>query len=693
MIKLFFLLVFVYCVFRPTRKAVADTGDVFPRTKRTLPTRQIHLDFHTSEHIPDIGKQFDKKQWQGALKAGHVNSINIFAKGHHGWSYYPTDVGTIHPHLDFDLLGSQIEACHEIGVECPVYYTIGWSANDAETHPEWCARRRDGSFVWRGKEDAQASDPFPEFTWKLLCPSGGYHEHIKQQVTELCQRYPLDGLWFDIYQLFEGCCCARCTASMEKKGIDPDDPEAVIEHFAEIYKTHMADIRKTIAEYHPNAYVFYNGTTFISGRGENLLHGVYKHNTHQDLEDLPTAWGGYDKFPFRAKFYLDQGYQICAMSGKFHTAWGEFGGFKHSDAIHFEAASMIAFGSNCNFGDQLHPSGAMDMQTYRNIGKAYEYVEQIEEYGPGGIPVSNLGLWPCGNTDIDEGAYKMLLDLQMDFLIAHEDNLDTFKLVVIPSHPCLNDDQVKRIEQYMANGGKVFCIAEGAMDKERKRFVLDVGADFEGMGNYDIDYTAVRPELGEELMQSPVLNYSPTLRCTPHSSTEILADVHEPYFSRTYEHYCSHQNTANRPEKAAHPALIQKGNLIFSASPLDLMYMNRAARAHRDFFEAALKRLYTEPMLNVDLPSCGRVSLLHQADKKRYVAHLLYATPHLRGGLELIEDLLPVYEVPVELRVSEKITNVTLIPDNVDLKWEQQDGRTTVVVPRFRIHCAVVFEY
>ena len=40
------------------------------------------------------------------------------------------------------LLGAQIDACHEIGVKCPIYYTVGWSATDAETHPEWCARKR-----------------------------------------------------------------------------------------------------------------------------------------------------------------------------------------------------------------------------------------------------------------------------------------------------------------------------------------------------------------------------------------------------------------------------------------------------------------------------------------------------------------------------------------------------------------------
>ena len=87
-----------------------------------------------------MGSRFDKRQFQEALQVGHVNLINIFAKGHHGWSYYPTQVGNVHPTLEIDLLGAQIEACHEIGVRCPVYFTVGWSVNDAEAHPEWCVR-------------------------------------------------------------------------------------------------------------------------------------------------------------------------------------------------------------------------------------------------------------------------------------------------------------------------------------------------------------------------------------------------------------------------------------------------------------------------------------------------------------------------------------------------------------------------
>ena len=94
------------------------------------------------------------------------------------------------------------------------------------------------------------------------------------------------------------------------------------------------------------------------------------------------------------------------MSGKFHTEWGEFGGFKHPDALKYEAAAMIASGANCNFGDQLTSSWFHRFSTYENIGHAYQYVEQIEAYGIGGKPISKLGIWRSFDQDADEGISK-----------------------------------------------------------------------------------------------------------------------------------------------------------------------------------------------------------------------------------------------------------------------------------------------
>ena len=105
--------------------------------KHSLRYRQVHLDFHTSGVIENIGKQFSKEQFQAMLKKGHVDSVTVFSKCHHGLSYHPTKVGSMHPHLDFDLLDEQIKACREIDVKCPIYLSAGVDQYATYEHPEW----------------------------------------------------------------------------------------------------------------------------------------------------------------------------------------------------------------------------------------------------------------------------------------------------------------------------------------------------------------------------------------------------------------------------------------------------------------------------------------------------------------------------------------------------------------------------
>ena len=93
----------------------------------SLPFRQVHLDFHTSGHIPGVGARFHKAQFQEMLRRGRVNSVTLFSKCHHGYSYHDTRVGERHPHLHCDLLPLQMEASHEIGVQTPTTSRRAWT--------------------------------------------------------------------------------------------------------------------------------------------------------------------------------------------------------------------------------------------------------------------------------------------------------------------------------------------------------------------------------------------------------------------------------------------------------------------------------------------------------------------------------------------------------------------------------------
>ena len=63
--------------------------------------RCVSIDFHTSPLIPDVGARFDKKKFADTYKAANAEQVLVFAKCHHGYTYYPTKVGTMNPNLDF----------------------------------------------------------------------------------------------------------------------------------------------------------------------------------------------------------------------------------------------------------------------------------------------------------------------------------------------------------------------------------------------------------------------------------------------------------------------------------------------------------------------------------------------------------------------------------------------------------------
>ncbi len=681
-----------------------------------LPARHVHLDFHTSEHIRGVGSRFDAKRFQKALKLGRVNYITLFAKCHHSWCYYPTTVGRRHPQLqkNLDLLGEQIAACHAIGVRTAVYITVGWSANDAETHPEWVALDRAGKPQWMNPPaNFEPATPRPQVSWKFLCIASAYRQHVLDLTREVCSRYPLHGVFYDI-MFHERSFSPAAAEQMRAAGIDLDDAAATRRWHEGQWESFMRECKAVIAETRPGATAFFNGRANLDSAEASL-----REQTHLELEDLPTVWGGYDKFQPRAKFFASHPVtadkQMMAMSGKFHTAWGEFGGFKHADAIRYEAANMIAWGARCSFGDQLHPNGEMDLATYRNIGEAYRHVEQVEAYGLDGRPAANLGVWlscleraaptPVAGVvggmqklDHDYGITQMLLESQTDFEAAGpSSDLGRYATIVVTGAQCLDATQAARLSAWVRAGGNLVVVGESALDAKRQSFVLDVGATYLGRGRYDCDYTIAGKALAEALPASPFLNYDPALRCRPAAGTTVLAAIREPLFSRTVATYCSHQNTSYGDQDADHPAAIErrlgKGRVIWLAQPLGATYYYHGARVHRQLFLNALARVHRRPLLETSLLSAGRANVVHQPQHRRYCVHLTYGSPQARGRTSVIEDLPTLTAIPVALRVPEKIRSVKLVVAGRRLTAKRSGGVVRVTVPSLNCHEVVVFGY
>jgi hypothetical protein len=98
-----------------------------------------------------------------------------------------------------------------------------------------------------------------------------------------------------------------------------------------------------------------------------------------------------------------------------------------------------------------------------------------------------------------------------------------------------------------------------------------------------------------------------------------------------------------------------------------------------------------EPIVSVGGPSYIETTL--QRQKGRMILHVLaYQGERRAPGLDLIEDIVPLYDVPVSVKVDKKPARVYLAPSRKELAFEYVDGRVRVTLPEVRGHEMVVME-
>ncbi len=671
--------------------------------KQTLRFRQIHLDFHTSEAIPGIGECFDKRAYQETLKRAAVNSVTTFATCHHGWSYYDTKIGKRHPGLAFDLLRAQFEACKEIGINVPIYLTAGVHNLAAEEHPEWRELDPEGRLAgWAN------SNLTPGF--KTLSFHSPYLDYLCKQVREVVELFPeADGIFLDIINQAEDCSQWALTY-MQSQGLDPLKREDRLQSRFDALMKYYQRVTETVRSINADMPIFHN-----SGHVTPGFRDILPFFSHLELESLPTGGWGYDHFPLSAKYVHRLDMEYLGMTGKFHSTWGEFGGYKHPNALRYECCAMLAYGARCSIGDQLHPIGELDSSTYEIIGEAYREIAQKEDFAVEARNVADVALLssasvrggelfrdPQRESASDTGAVRVLLEGHFLFdVIDPQMDFADYKMLVLPDDVVVGPELEAQLRAYLAAGGKLFLSQNSGVDPERG-MLFDVGGDVGELSEFLPDYVKPDEALRPDIVSSPIVMYGKSRRLTV-TDGESLGDVHDSYFNRTWEHFCSHQHAPARPEPSGFASGVHKSNVLYLAHPVFSIYRGFGQVALRQYLAKALRGLLAsdERLELSNFPSTARVTLMHQPKEKRYVLHLLHAHTINRGGeaelhggnvsgrqksYEVIEELLPISDIGITLKLTEKVKSVRLEPEGLELEYSVLKGKLKFNVSRIFHH-------
>lgn len=547
-----------------------------PESRRKMPWRKIHLDFHNSNHIDSVGEEFDSGQFIRTLQDARVDSIVVFAKDMHGYCYYPSEVGPVHPGLKRDLLGEQVAACGAAGIEVYAYYCTLWDHYLAHRHPNWLSIQRNGDSYLPKKGDP------PE--WTALCASNSDLIDLQERhVWEILSTYDVDGIWFDMPIPRDGeCFCPSCSAAIP----DPNDTPSQRRHQQQLHRTFLRRMYETAQAVRPGCQVDFNNQPAF-GLGERI-----EWMDSIDIEALPTAQWGYDFFPTVARYVRTFPRTMYGMTGRFLKSWGDFGGLKSGHQLTSECFGIVSLGAKCDIGDQMPPSGRLDPAVYRAISHAYDEIERLEPHLEGARAVSE--------------AVVVVNGLPLDSLAT-------------PSTAGL----VKALAELSIQ----FDVMESSQDWHK--YPLAIFADDQDL------YHPKSLRMGTNLPGSQASKFNPSYAVVPGeyefaiygescswmSQGQALATLGEPPFNRAGDHYTSHAQApiTRFTDRAVAEVRGQQGFIGFD---LGRLYAETGYGFYRDVLGRVVHELLPEPLVQTSHPGIIQATVMWNLASGDWLVHV-----------------------------------------------------------------------
>lgn len=623
--------------------------------------RHVHLDFHTSPLIHDVGCEFTPAEFAQTLKDAQVDSVNVFAKCHHGQSYYPTRVGVQHPALQGrDLLGEQIEALHRVGIRAPIYTTVAWEEDVAQKHPEWRQLRSDGRAAQVGK--FEPSSPPGQAPWHFnnwLHPE--YQDYIEAHIRELFDRYDVDGLWIDIVFFDTRSCWSDASVRFRAKHGLLGDDTATQARFETLAQVSFAQrFTRLVRGLSKHATLFYNSSnpiytdSHVGVRTRNLL------QTHWELESLPSGFWGYHHFPRIARAFGTWGKPWLGMTGRFQKMWGDFGGIKPVEALEFECFRTQALGGANSIGDQLPPRGRLDAAAYDLIGKVYRQVAAAESFYAESQHLPQVGIVAPGCPEVPspasdtalEGAVQMCEESHYEAVVLDDSSsLRDFELIILPDLVSVTPLLRRKLDAHLARGRKILFSGRSGFADDGACVLSSLPLRRTGTVERYPTYWRASPALDPSLARSDRVFYLAGEEVRIEATdcgrgVAVLAARVLPYFKRSEVAFSSHFQTPPQADPDEHPAVMAGTNWVYFADPIFTDYRKSGNTAARDGWRAAMRRLVGAPTFGAGLPSTvlctprrrGRdllITLLHYIPTRKALEIDLIEERHSFAGLLL----------------------------------------------------------
>lgn len=705
-----------------------------------VPWTKVHQDFHNSEHVPSIGDRFDAGEYGDTLVAASIDIMMVFAKDMHGYFYYPSRHGPVHPGLDFDLMKEQIAECRKRGIRTQAYYCCTWDHYLAERHQEWLLlnREREPLLPKWGQTPG----------WTALCLSRErFVQLMLDHVEEFISRYDLDGVWMDMPATVDAqCYCDECLRQIRAAGGDPLDLAAQAEHKHELYISFMQRVHEVVKRHKPRAQVEWNWQDLF-GLKERI-----PWTDTIDIESVPTAFWGYYYTPLMIRYIRSFGIPCRGLTGRFLGFWSDFGGLKNEAQLSIETGSMIANAARCNIGDQPRPDARLHPAVYDVIGKVFGRVKRLEPYLDQAAPVTEAvflvsglpGTRPTAARDsgrrlsvealhrrgidhtLRQGAplpwqmrepgdddrrrnlgevdamTKLLLETRVQFDVMEPDGeWERYPMVVLEEDLPVEQALADRLHDYVEQGGAVLVSNESGLLKGEAESWLDrYGLSYHGRSEYAPAYLVPREAIVPDLPTYEYALYDGATQWRTRGAARVIASLGEPLFQRRAEHYTGHRQSPYDHD-TDFAALACSGRVALFGFPIALTYYRSGYWAYRDVFRHLLRTVRPAPLIETDAPHHAEITVTRQEASaarrrpERCMVHIVNFSQSRRtpGSPDFFDDPIALTNVGIRVNLPLDVTRAHLAHANQDIAVRRAPGGgVEFVVPRVSTHDIAVLE-
>jgi len=261
----------------------------------------------------------------------------------------------------------------------------------------------------------------------------------------------------------------------------------------------------------------------------------------------------------------------------------------------------------------------------------------------------------------------------------------------------VNGGLASRLKDYLARGGKLLASHRAGLlsGKPEDGFALtEFGLHLVGEAPFSPDFLLTKGPISKGLPETEHVLYLKGMQVEPLPGSTVLATTLIPYFDRTYQHFCSHRHTPSAG-KIGYPGIVYNGkNVLYFAHPIFTQYNDNAPRWVKTLLLNAINLLLPDPLLRHDGPSTVIATVNEQAAQDRQVVHLLHYIPERRGqAFDVIEDIIPLYNLKLSVRADQSVKNITLVPQGQSLEFTRNRGRVYFTVPRIMGHQMIEISY